>query len=109
MTTINEILGIGKQPQFTKPKELYNYLIAVQVRKFGASVDLSYAILARNLKLLVKKYGITEVTYGIGAAAVVAQHPFSTAFVEDMIQQHLHDIDSPALRQYRVLSYDDDQ
>jgi len=70
-----------------KPKDLVNYMLALQVRQFDKLIDLTYPALVRNMKLLLKEYDAMMIKRAIKYASQVAEHPFSTKFVKEVIEQ----------------------
>lgn len=70
-----------------KPKDLVNYMIALQVKRFGCSINLDTRILIRNVKLLLKKHDVMMVKRAIKYSSIVADHPYSFKFVESVIPQ----------------------
>lgn len=69
------------------PKDLTNYLIALQVRRFGCSIELEHQTLVMNFKRLLKKHDPLLIKRGIAYAAQIANNPFSTKFVSECIEK----------------------
>lgn len=74
-------------PPAETPKELADYLTAMQIKLYDQVVDIPYRGLQRNLRLLVKKYGLNMVQRGMVLAINTSEHPFSTAYIEKMIKR----------------------
>lgn len=70
-----------------KPKDLVNYLIALQMRQIGRIIEMDTRILSRHVKLLLKKYDVMLIKRGIKYASQTADHPYSFKYVEEMIEQ----------------------
>ena len=80
-------LVIPSPPELPKPKNAVQWIIAQQQAEFGETIldTFSYAIILRNMKLLYKKYDYDKLMRAILDAQLHAQHPYSTAFIEDQM------------------------
>ncbi len=97
MVTIRDVMGFDNLPDLKKPRDIVNYMIALQTKTYGQAVDLPYVATLRNMKLLIKKHGSQEVVRGIFTAVHISEYPYSTAFVEEMILQRRKDKNSSFL------------
>jgi hypothetical protein len=66
-------------------KDVVRYLIAVQTRRYGKSVDLPERALVRHVKKQAELYSLDLLVRGIAHAATVSLFPFSIGFVTDQI------------------------
>lgn len=87
MVSILDVMGYTSLPELTKPKDIYRYMTALQVKAYGEAISLPYNVTIRNLKILIKEYGAPVVVRGIFEAVHASDFPFSTAFVHEMILQ----------------------
>jgi len=74
-----------KAPPARTPKELVNWMVALQVKTYGRATTIPLPGLLKNMKALLVKYGIDRVQRGIALAGFVSNYPFSTALVEKLI------------------------
>jgi hypothetical protein len=69
-----------------KPRDLVNYMIALQVKRFGFHIDMGYPILVRNMKLLLARHDAMMLKRTIKYCSLIADHPFSTKFINEHIE-----------------------
>lgn len=69
------------------PKNLKDFMIALQVRQYGHTIELEDRVLIRNIKLLLKEYDPLLIKRGIKYASQTSDYPFSTKYVKEMIEQ----------------------
>lgn len=68
-----------------KPKDLVNYLLAVQTKKFGKTIldkNFTYSMLQAHAKRLMGKYSSGELKRAVKIVVDIANHPFSFKPVE---------------------------
>lgn len=72
-----------------KPKDLVNYLIAVQTTKFSKTIleQFGYPTLIANAKRLMEKYPAGQLKRSVKIAVDVSKHPFSFKLVEEICQK----------------------
>jgi hypothetical protein len=69
-----------------KPKDLVNYLIALEVKKFGKAIigSLSFTALQHHAKQLMEKYEVGELKRAVKIAVDTSNHPCSFKLVEEI-------------------------
>lgn len=70
-----------------KPKDLVNYMLAVQKTKFGKTIldtqNFTYSMLQAHAKRLMQKYPSGVLKRAVKAMVDIALHPFSFKKVEE--------------------------
>ena len=69
-----------------KPKDLVNYLISLEVKKFGKAIigSLSFTALQHHAKKLMEKYEVGELKRAVKIAVDTSNHPCSFKLVEEI-------------------------
>jgi len=81
-------------PKVSSTKELTRLLLARQKKVLHETIceaqpEFTERIIQRQFKLLLKKYDIKLILRGVEQAVLVAEHPFTTKFIEEQIEYYL--------------------
>lgn len=79
-----------KVPTCKTTKDVLKYMIAQQQVYYEKTIldEISYMILLRNIKLLIKEYGKESVLRGIVQSLWVSDFPFSTKLIREMLERY---------------------
>jgi hypothetical protein len=86
-------------PKGSGQEFLVKYLVSQQIFFYGKSFDQPRKILLRNMKLLLKNYPEDDIKRAIALGCLKSEHPFSTKFIQEMLEW-LQDIRYSPVQQY---------